>query len=1259
MALLLASLHEDEPAIDERHRVGSRGDLLSVHTDPTLIDRAAGIAPRRTHTGRDEKVDHRLVVTERLAQFGLGDDPAQGLEALPVEISSTEQRGGRQNRPPHLGSAMNEFGHLVGEHALRMPGLGRPQVLGHHIGHVGDRQQRELEQEALDITIVGSQEVLVELVGQRALGGEPHRTLGGLAELGAVGAGHERHRESVDVRMVATPDHVDPGRDVAPLVGSAHLEFTPVTGEEFDIVVRLQKHVAELGEGDALLALEPALDRFLGEHRAHGDVLADVTQEVEYIDADRPLAIVDEHSAVVDVDDRGELLADRGQIATQRIGIEQVALVGTTGRITDHSGRPSGKGDRPVAEVLKPPKQEQGDEIADVETVGRRVEPAVQGDRTLVEATAQLGLVGHVLDESPRPQVVEDGGTGACCRHSPEDRHPRQGWIANSDVPARLPWIDAHSRTEWTLMRRLLLAFLVLASFAAACSYETQDFEALFGEDFSVDQLATAQSSRIFDRNGTTITDLRGEQNRTDILFEQVPELVYNAVVAIEDERFWDHSGVDFKAILRAARSNVNSGGISQGGSTITQQYVGNVFLERSDQTAGRKVEEIFMARRFEQNFSKEFILGRYLNWVYFGNGAYGVEAAAREYFGPPDCARQQSIDEADDRDCLKVTELTIVEAATIAGLIQAPGRFNPYDNYEAARDRRDLVLLRMLANEYITEDEYKVALLQPIELVEDIPILEERYPAAHFVDEVKQWFLDNELFGENREERAQLLFEGGLTIHTTIDLDLQARAEAAVESVLPDIAADGRRNPDAAVVTLGTTSADDGHVLAMVGGRDFFGDGDFAKLNLASGTGRQAGSSMKPIALAAALQTGIPVTSNWNAPVRLTIDEPQICGGPWNVRGGTGGTVSLIRATRSSLNTVYAQVMVALRPAVFVDWAERLGIGEGRLQPVCAAVLGSENVNMVEMATVFSTFSRSGTRVDPVLVTEVVNPDGTLLYEYSPTPTPVLSQSIAHQLTWILEGVITGGTGRRAQLADGRPAAGKTGTAQLNGDATFVGYTAQRTTAVWVGFPEEVIPMSNYFNGGRVEGGTFPALIWKAVMDQAHDGLPVEEFPAPPPSSTTTTIPVVPQRVTVPDLIGRALDEGLYSEMRSRYITIEAFEVERDDVPEGQIVSQVPAAGIEAPGRTVITVGVAVAPLDSPIPNVIGMTEAVARQTLAGEEFLQEVSYETNPDPGEDGVVPGAVWAQDPPGGTDRTGVETVRIKVNPVAEPSDEEDS
>ena len=259
---------------------------------------------------------------------------------------------------------------------------------------------------------------------------------------------------------------------------------------------------------------------------------------------------------------------------------------------------------------------------------------------------------------------------------------------------------------------------------AASCSAETPDFE------FDVGVLATAQSSRVYDRNGTLITELRGEQRRTDVThLELVPEVVRNAVVAIEDERFYEHDGVDLKAILRAARSNVAAGGISQGGSTITQQYVGNVFLDRSEQTATRKIEEFFMARRFEQFFTKDFILLRYLNWVYFGNGAYGIEAASRQYFGAPACELTTTAAERGQGACLKVSELTLDQAALLAGLIQRPSAFDPYRNPQDARRRRNLVLERMLANEFITVLEYEQAVDQPIVLIEDVPILEERYP--------------------------------------------------------------------------------------------------------------------------------------------------------------------------------------------------------------------------------------------------------------------------------------------------------------------------------------------------------------------------------------------------------------------------------------------------------------------------------------------------------------------------------------------------
>ncbi|MFQ5556722.1 MAG: transglycosylase domain-containing protein [Acidimicrobiales bacterium] len=795
-------------------------------------------------------------------------------------------------------------------------------------------------------------------------------------------------------------------------------------------------------------------------------------------------------------------------------------------------------------------------------------------------------------------------------------------------------------------MRRVLALLVVVAAVSTVCSYQTKEFT------FDVADLETAQSSRVFDRNGVLISELRGEQNRTDVTdIAIVPEVVRNAIVAIEDERFYDHNGVDLKAIIRAARSNVSAGGISEGGSTITQQYVGNVFLDRSVQDANRKIEEIFMALRFEQQFTKEFILLQYMNWVYFGNGAYGIEAAAREYFGAPSCARATTAGDPDDRDCYKVSELTVDQAALLAGLIQAPSRYDPYDADDDAIERRDQVLDRMLANGFITAEEHAEAIEAPIRLEADVPILEEQYPAAFFVEDVKQWFLDNPRFGATREERATLLFEGGLDIHTTVDLELQADSEAAVAAILPD----NGTNPDAAAVVMGVGGDEDGHILAMVGGRDFFGSDDDAKFNLASGKGRQAGSSMKPIGLAAALQLGFSVTETYNAPPFIEIERPNVCGPRWRVRGGAGdAVVTLVRATRSSLNSVFAQLMVDLGPPRFVEMAEDLGIGEGRIAPVCAAILGTEDVNMVEMATVYSTFARSGLRVDPVMVTEIRKQDGTALYEHRTDPVRVLDVSVANQLAWVLSGVITGGTGTAANF--GRPAAGKTGTAQNFADATFMGFTPQRATAVWVGFPDAQIPMVPPATSERVFGGTFPARIWREIMTAAHADLPVMEFPAPPPSSPpTTTEPPLPDAVAVPDLIGRVYDaEVLAAELEESTLVVVPVEVESNAFEPGTIVNQAPLPEVLVPGGATITVEVAVAPPepDTVLTGVlVGLSEAQAKQVIAGDGLAVAVITEANPDTADDAVTaPGVVWQQDPAPSSEIDVAGTVTIWVNPI---------
>ncbi|MEM8707401.1 MAG: penicillin-binding transpeptidase domain-containing protein, partial [Actinomycetota bacterium] len=443
-----------------------------------------------------------------------------------------------------------------------------------------------------------------------------------------------------------------------------------------------------------------------------------------------------------------------------------------------------------------------------------------------------------------------------------------------------------------------------------------------------------------------------------------------------------------------------------------------------------------------------------------------------------------------------------------------------------------------------------------------------------------------------------------------------------------------------------------------MVGGRDFFGADDDAKFNLASGPGRQAGSSMKPIGLAAALQIGIPITRFYDATSPIEIKNPPVCGPTWRVRGGTDGDRTLADATKWSRNTIYAQLMVDIGPPRFVEMSEALGIGEDRIQPVCAAILGTENVNMVEMATVYSTFARDGVRVDPIMVTRIVNGDGTQLYESVSEATPVLNKTVNDQLTWALSTVMSG-TGFRADLPD-YPDAGKTGTAQNNADATFVGYTRQRATAVWVGYPDEQIPMETQFEGRKVEGGTFPALIWHEIMTAAMSGLEPEPFPTPPGSSTTTTLPDIPEEAIVPPLLGQEATEDFIAALQDEpnYWVIEKVEIETRGYAPNLIIRQSPKAGETVPGGSVITIEVAVPPEVVPVPSVIGLSEAEAKQVLTGLAFGVNVEYVTNPD-GGDSPPPGVVWAQTPEAGAEGEDIVSVTISVNPTPDDDNGDDN
>ncbi|MBI03231.1 MAG: hypothetical protein CL468_04275 [Acidimicrobiaceae bacterium] len=905
-------------------------------------------------------------------------------------------------------------------------------------------------------------------------------------------------------------------------------------------------------------------------------------------------------------------------------------------------------------------------------------------------------------------------------------------------------------------LMRATCTMIALAAAATSCyRYETREFEISIPEQ--------AESSVVVARDGRHITTLVAPENRTSArTLTEIPQMVRDAVIAIEDERFYIHDGFDLKAIIRAARTNLEAGGISQGGSTITQQYVKLAIIRNTEQTASRKLEEVWYATRLEDKYSKDFILLQYLNTVYLGHGAYGVKAAAQTYF---------------NKD---VAYLNLSEAALIAGIIQLPGRYNPFLNYSKSLKRSHMVLDRMLANEFITEEEHAAAVASPPHLEEYSARLETRYPAGHFVEEVRRWFLDNPAFGPSRGVRERLLFEGGLRIETTVDLNLQQAAEQAVESHIPG----GRGHPDAAIVVLETGT---GQVLAMVGGRDFFATDEDAKVNLAIGVGRQVGSSMKTVGLAAALEAGWQATASYAAPnvIEFEIPGADEDNKVWRVTGGVGGhdatearfehglqallqfvrredhadvppdhvetirvekekdgeteityeavdltqwvanrrydydrerlfadrieileavptwswepsegqeilpppdaeEVTLIRATRSSLNTVFAQLSMDMGAYRVVDMARRLGI-RSTIQPVNSNVLGTSNTTMLDMATAYHTIANRGVRIAPSYVTRVARADGTTLWSWSREQERALDSHLADQITWILEGTVSQGTGWRAEMED-RPSAGKTGTTQNYADAVFVGYTPQRTTAVWVGFPEAQIPMIPPTTDRKVYGGTYPAMIWKDVMEAAHFGLPVEQLVTADPTLNAPSAPIIPMpivpttagpepadgepidgeptdgeptdgeptdgRVPTPELLGLTLANArnLLTEADHGIRILSVVEVEMEGTEPGTIIGQAPDVGstMELNGSMLVEVtiepqrpeGVVVPALTQRLlPSVTPTLEALG----LGYQIVEVA------DPDEPEWTSGLVWSQEPAPGTVVEAGAVVTLRVAP----------
>ncbi|MGH2828862.1 MAG: transglycosylase domain-containing protein, partial [Actinomycetota bacterium] len=494
-------------------------------------------------------------------------------------------------------------------------------------------------------------------------------------------------------------------------------------------------------------------------------------------------------------------------------------------------------------------------------------------------------------------------------------------------------------------------------------------------------------------------------------------------------------------------------GRIKQGGSTITQQYVKNAFVGRR-KNFFRKTKEALVAVKLERRWSKSQILDAYLNTIYFGRGAYGIEAAARAWFGIP------------------AARLSLPQAALLAGIIRAPEALDPSRRNDSAVRRRNQVLDAMLAEGKITREQRDEAAGSAVTALPRRAGVGGRAP--HFLEAVRRELIER--MGPDAVYRA------GLRVRTTLDVDMQRAAEDAVAGVL-----DRPDDPEAALVAVDPAT---GSVRAMVGSRDF----TKRQLDLATQARRQPGSAFKPFVLAAALEKGLSLGRTYRAPSRISIPTEA---GPWSVANYDRrdyGSLGLIEATANSVNTVYAQLIVDAGAANVVDVAHRMGIAS-KLGAFPSLALGTEEVSPFELAGAYATFAAGGAHARAHVIARVVERGGDERYRFSQKAEQAIDPWVAARVTTALERVMASGTGRRAAL--GRPAAGKTGTTESHRDAWFAGYTPSLATVVWMGYPDGTRTMERV-RGAAVVGGTLPARIWKAFMQEALKNIPAKPFPAP-----------------------------------------------------------------------------------------------------------------------------------------------------------------
>ena len=568
-------------------------------------------------------------------------------------------------------------------------------------------------------------------------------------------------------------------------------------------------------------------------------------------------------------------------------------------------------------------------------------------------------------------------------------------------------------------------------------------------------------SSQIYDIHGNEIANIHAAENRRPVAINDIPKNLQNAFIAVEDNRFYEHIGIDPRGIVRAVWANIRGRTVTEGGSTITQQLAKNAYL-----TQDRTIQEVFLALQLERQYTKQEILELYMNQIYFGQGAYGVQAAARTYFGKD------------------VKDLTLNECAMLAGIPKSPNYYSPLNNMEAATQRKSVVLDQMVKYGYISEGEANTAKKEELSITK---ITNDGVKGpSYFVDYVLQQMAEK--YGDDA------IYKDGLKIYTTIDMDLQAAAENAMQ-YLPTYFTDanGIVQPQGALVAIDPHT---GYIRAMVGGR---GTDQF---NRAVQAVRQPGSAFKPFVFVAALE-------NKYTPDSIIDDKPLKVGGwePQNYSRNFSGKVRLRDVVRWSLNVPTVRIAQDIGIDKAIYYAQEMGISTFVLDGATsdrnlAIALGgmTRGVTPLELTSAYGTFANRGIHVEPVAIIRVISRTGKVLEEVQRKEKSVISAANAATMTAMMEEVIRRGTGTRANI--GRPAAGKTGTTSDYHDAWFVGYTPDLVAGVWIG-NDSVSDLHG------MAGGMTPAVIWQSFMLKAHAGLPVRHFEGSPAFAASSDDPI------------------------------------------------------------------------------------------------------------------------------------------------------